>query len=142
MTTTTNGNVGRITQVIGSTLDAQFAEDRLPKIYNALKDPGCDDPRVLELRCLHESLDRAVLDAYGWNDIDVPPYCPSSDAECAAVQAFEDEVIDRLYMLNAERAREEKRLGTAAGKRSTTASPSDDEATSVPRKKRAAKGAP
>ncbi|MEK6677129.1 MAG: F0F1 ATP synthase subunit beta [Planctomycetota bacterium] len=32
-----NGNIGKITQVIGSTLDAQFQEDKLPSIYNALK---------------------------------------------------------------------------------------------------------
>jgi len=31
-----NGNVGKVTQVIGATLDAQFAEDKLPFIYNAL----------------------------------------------------------------------------------------------------------
>jgi F-type H+-transporting ATPase subunit beta len=30
-------NIGKITQVIGSTLDAQFAEDKLPAIYNALQ---------------------------------------------------------------------------------------------------------
>ncbi|MBK9127913.1 MAG: F0F1 ATP synthase subunit beta [Phycisphaerales bacterium] len=30
-------NVGKITQVIGSTLDAEFDAKRLPKIYNALK---------------------------------------------------------------------------------------------------------
>jgi F-type H+-transporting ATPase subunit beta len=30
-------NVGRISQIIGSTLDAEFEEERLPKIYNALK---------------------------------------------------------------------------------------------------------
>jgi F-type H+/Na+-transporting ATPase subunit beta len=30
-------NVGRVTQVIGSTFDAQFAEHRLPAIYNAVK---------------------------------------------------------------------------------------------------------
>ena len=30
-------NYGKVTQVIGSTLDAQFEEDRLPAIYNALK---------------------------------------------------------------------------------------------------------
>jgi len=30
-------NVGRVVQVIGSTFDAEFAEDRLPSIYNALK---------------------------------------------------------------------------------------------------------
>jgi hypothetical protein len=29
-------NVGRITQVIGSTLDAQFAENSMPALYNAL----------------------------------------------------------------------------------------------------------
>jgi F-type H+-transporting ATPase subunit beta len=32
-------NVGKVTQVIGSTLDAHFAEDRMPAIYNALKVP-------------------------------------------------------------------------------------------------------
>ncbi|HJX28163.1 MAG TPA: F0F1 ATP synthase subunit beta, partial [Thermoanaerobaculia bacterium] len=32
-----NGNYGKISQVIGSTLDAQFAEDQLPGIYNALR---------------------------------------------------------------------------------------------------------
>lgn len=30
-------NVGRITQVIGSTFDAEFAEDHLPAIYNAIR---------------------------------------------------------------------------------------------------------
>jgi F-type H+/Na+-transporting ATPase subunit beta len=36
----TNGrNFGRITQVIGSTLDAEFEEHHLPRLYNALKVP-------------------------------------------------------------------------------------------------------
>jgi hypothetical protein len=43
-----------------------------------------------------------------------------SDADREALQAFEDEVIDRLYVLNAERAREEQRLGLA-GKRAPRA---------------------
>ena len=30
-------NIGRVTQVIGSTFDAEFGEDSLPEIYNALK---------------------------------------------------------------------------------------------------------
>ena len=30
-------NIGKVTQVIGSTLDAQFAENALPAIYNALQ---------------------------------------------------------------------------------------------------------
>src|ERR1700712_986362 len=32
-----NGNYGKVTQVIGSPLDAQFAEEHLPLIYNALR---------------------------------------------------------------------------------------------------------
>ncbi|MEA2599491.1 MAG: F-type H+/Na+-transporting ATPase subunit beta, partial [Acidobacteriota bacterium] len=33
----TTGNIGKVTQVIGSTLDAHFSEDQLPGIYNALR---------------------------------------------------------------------------------------------------------
>ncbi len=36
MTTTVAKNVGRITQVIGSTFDAEFSESNLPPIYNAV----------------------------------------------------------------------------------------------------------
>src|SRR5947207_15285493 len=35
--TMTEKNVGKITQVIGSTFDAEFEEDNLPAIYNAVK---------------------------------------------------------------------------------------------------------
>src|SRR6187549_1528305 len=37
MATATATNIGKITQVIGSTFDAEFAEGHLPEIYNALK---------------------------------------------------------------------------------------------------------
>ncbi|MFP6692327.1 MAG: F0F1 ATP synthase subunit beta [Pirellulales bacterium] len=37
MATATATNVGHITQVIGSTFDAQFPEENLPAIYNAVK---------------------------------------------------------------------------------------------------------
>ena len=37
MATATATNVGKITQVIGSTFDAEFEEDHLPEIYNAVK---------------------------------------------------------------------------------------------------------
>ena len=36
-TATASGNVGRVTQIIGSTFDAEFSEDQLPEIYNAVK---------------------------------------------------------------------------------------------------------
>jgi len=38
--TQTQQNVGHITQVIGSTFDVEFPEDRLPAIYNAVKVRG------------------------------------------------------------------------------------------------------
>jgi hypothetical protein len=56
-------------------------------------------------------MDRAVLDAYGWADIVVPPFCPSTPEEQKALETFQDQVIDRLFVLNAERAEEEKRAG-------------------------------
>lgn len=36
-TTATALNTGRVTQIIGSTFDAEFDEDKMPEIYNALK---------------------------------------------------------------------------------------------------------
>jgi len=36
-TVTETKNIGRVTQVIGSTFDAEFEEDNLPAIYNAVK---------------------------------------------------------------------------------------------------------
>jgi hypothetical protein len=71
---------------------------------------------IQHLRHLHEQLDRAVLAAYGWSDIPVPPYCPprpTDHAGQAAVSHFEDTIIDRLFALNAERAAEE---AAAAGR--------------------------
>jgi hypothetical protein len=82
---------------------------RLTKTHNALADENNDDPRIVELRRLHEQTDRAVLDAYGWTDVAVPPFCARTDLERAALQDFENEVIDRLHVLNAARAREEAR---------------------------------
>ncbi len=37
MATDTATNIGHVTQIIGSTFDAEFGEDHLPDIYNALK---------------------------------------------------------------------------------------------------------
>lgn len=76
----------------------------LTKTYNALKDPRCEDRRILHLRDLHVEMDRRVLDAYGFRDITVPRYCALSDEDRAAAKRFEDEVVDRLFVLNAQRA--------------------------------------
>src|SRR5690606_1988113 len=85
----------------------------LTQTYNRLKDPACTEPRILKLRKLHEAMDRAVLDAYGWTDLSVPSYCPLDVESQQALESFQDAVIDRLFVLNAERATEEKRLGQA-----------------------------
>ncbi|MGL4593624.1 MAG: F0F1 ATP synthase subunit beta [Thermoguttaceae bacterium] len=46
---TATENIGKISQVIGSTFDAQFAEDRLPEIYNALKVDSTQKGRDIHL---------------------------------------------------------------------------------------------
>ncbi|MGK3995621.1 DNA methyltransferase [Sorangium sp. So ce1024] len=82
----------------------------LTAMYNLLKDPACARPGVVELRRLHEEMDRAVLAAYGFDDIEVPPYAaPATPGERQAAGAFEDQVIDRLFALNEARAAEEER---------------------------------
>jgi MmeI, target recognition domain len=77
----------------------------LTQTYNLLADEACHDARVVELRQLHEELDRAVLEAYGWPDVGVPPYCAPEE------NSFETAVIDRLFDLNAQRARDQERHG-------------------------------
>jgi hypothetical protein len=42
----------------------------LTDTYNRFHDPAERDPDILKLRDLHAQMDRAVLDAYGWSDID------------------------------------------------------------------------
>lgn len=83
------------------------ADQGLTQLYNKLKDAGCHDEPIVALRALHLDLDRAVLSAYGWDDLHplVPPYTtPTTDADKRALAAFEDAVIDRLFALNATRA--------------------------------------
>lgn len=75
----------------------------LTKTYNKLKDPRCEEPPIIELRRLHEELDRTVLEAYGC-DLPVPPYCPKSDEDEAALEVFKRAVVEHLYTLNAERS--------------------------------------
>ncbi len=118
----------------------------LTKTYNALKDPACQDERILHLRKLHEDLDRAVLETYGWKEITVPPYCALSDEDRAALQAFEDEVIDKLFVLNAERAEAEKKAAAAlapaakAPRKTAAKTPPSADSEAAPKKGRPRKG--
>jgi hypothetical protein len=103
----------------------QSTNQGLTTTYNLLKDPDVDDPAIVALRALHLELDRAVLAAYGWADIPVPPYTdPVTDADWKAREAFEDELIDRLFALNATRATAERLLGPTPSTKSPSPPPS------------------
>jgi hypothetical protein len=71
-------------------------------LWNRLLDPHEDDPRILALRATRERMDRAVLAAYGWAELD-----PDD----------KDEIIKRLRALNARRAAEEAAAAAEGGKR-------------------------
>jgi hypothetical protein len=104
----------------------------LTQTYNRFHDPDERDPGILELRRLHDEMDRAVLDAYGWQDLE--PTCEfllDHDDEVGegarttkAVRSkpwryrwpdtVRDDVLARLLALNAELARGERLRGDEA----------------------------
>jgi hypothetical protein len=98
----------------------------LTKTYNRFHDPEETSADIQKLRELHAAMDRAVLDAYGWNDI--PTDCEflldyeeeESEEESSGRRKkkpyryrwpdeVRDEVLARLLALNAERHAEEVR---------------------------------
>lgn len=97
----------------------------LTKTYNRFHDPDDKAADVVELRRLHDAMDRAVLRAYGWDDL-----AKRAKAEFLTKQSEDDpkyqgrlfwpaefraEVLSRLLALNAERHAAEQTAG-AAGK--------------------------
>jgi hypothetical protein len=73
-----------------------------------------DHGLVSVLRELHDDLDRAVFDAYGWSDLAAelvgkPGATTPLPDKPAAQAAAEEELLARLVRLNAERAAEEAR---------------------------------
>jgi hypothetical protein len=104
-------------------------DEGLTTTYNRFHDPEETDPEILRLRELHEAMDRAVLDAYGWTD--VPTGCEFlldyeiEDDEAGGRRrkkpwryrwpdVVRDDVLARLLELNAERAAAEQRAGVGA----------------------------
>jgi len=98
----------------------------LTKTYNRFHDRRDTSHDIVQLRELHDAMDREVLKAYGWGDI--PPVCQflpvhqSDDAEESEEGRFRyrwpdeirDKVLARLLVLNAQRAEEERLAGSAA----------------------------
>ena len=93
----------------------------LTKTYNRFHRPDEYSPDILKLRELHDAMDRAVLDSYGWQDLQ--PKCDffpefdeeeDDDSESGRMRQkkyryrwpdeIHDEVLARLLALNRERA--------------------------------------
>ena len=105
-------------------------DEGLTKTYNRFHDPNETDPRIGKLRELHSEMDRAVLSAYGWDDV---------PTECEFLLDYEideeewgnrrkpyryrwpdevhDEVLARLLDLNAQRAAAEASAGAGRAER-------------------------
>ena len=99
----------------------------LTKTYNRFHDPDETSPDILHLRDLHAAMDRAVLDAYGWTDLQptaefLLDYEPDEEDEQAGKRKkkpwrlrwpdpIRDEVLARLLDLNAKRAAAERARG-------------------------------
>ena len=93
----------------------------LTKTYNRFHRPDEYSPDILKLRELHDAMDRAVLDAYGWHDLQpvcefFPEFDDEDDEESESARPRQkryryrwpddvhDEVLARLLALNRERA--------------------------------------
>ena len=103
----------------------------LTATYNRFHDPDERAPDIFKLRELHEAMDRAVLDAYGWTDLkptcefildyeeeeddDGKPSRKKKPWRYRWPDEFRDEVLARLLALNQERAAQEKAMGNASG---------------------------
>ncbi|MGJ3262134.1 MAG: class I SAM-dependent DNA methyltransferase [Salinarimonas sp.] len=69
---------------------------------------------VAVLKAIHDDIDRATLEAYGWEDlapalVGKPGATTPSPHKTKAQEAAEEELLSRLVALNKERAAEEKR---------------------------------
>jgi len=118
----------------------------LTKTYNRFHDPNEHHPELLRLRALHAEMDRAVLAAYGWTDLDTT--CDFyldyeiDEASFAAVpgasvrgsdkkkpyryrfpDAIRDELLARLLELNQARFREEQLAGLHSKESKSAAAP-------------------
>jgi hypothetical protein len=117
----------------------RHAQQGLTDSYNRFHDPDERDPNILKLRELHEAMDRAVLDAYGWTDI--PTACEfrldyeededSDEAPSRRKKPYRlrwpaevhDEVLARLLDLNQKRAEAERLAGAHAEPKAAKAAP-------------------
>jgi hypothetical protein len=112
-------------------------DEGMTKIYARFHEPDEHDPDIVKLRDLHATMDRAVLESYGWHDLAERATCEfqleyedldeDDEDEGAArkkkkkkpwrykwPQDFRDKVLARLLELNAVRAEQERLAGESA----------------------------
>jgi len=77
----------------------------LTTTYNHVHDPADRDPAVVHLREIHAAIDRAVFDAYGWNDLDpeIGHHPTKIGTRWTFSPAVRFEVLDRLLAENHRR---------------------------------------
>ena len=106
----------------------QLHNKGLTTLYNQFHNPDFEWPEIEELRELHDCMDRAVLNAYGWSDIQprcefIPEFDDEDDDEDNGhprrtkyryrwPDEIRDVVLARLLELNRKRATEEGQLPT------------------------------
>jgi hypothetical protein len=104
-------------------------DEGLTKTYNRFHDPSETSPDIQRLREMHDAMDRAVLDAYGWHDIQpVCEFFPEFDDEVEEdensrpkrkkfryrwPEAVHDNVLALLLDLNRQRALEQGQMDAA-----------------------------
>ena len=125
----------------------------LTSTYNRFHDPHEKSPEILKLRELHDAMDRAVLEAYGWHDLAQTARCEflldyeEDDEETGKKKSkkkkpwrlrwpddFRDEVLARLLELNEQRHKEELLAGKQLGKAEKPPKPAKASQPKKPRK--------
>lgn len=101
-------------------------DEGLTKTYNRFHDPVEKSPDILKLRELHAAMDRAVIDAYGWDIKDedlvcefIPDFTEEDDDGNEIPKNIRyrwrdevrDDILARLLALNAERYQAEVNAG-------------------------------
>ena len=105
----------------------------LTATYNRFHNPDENDSDIIRLRELHAVMDRAVLDAYGWTDVQTTckfllDYEEAEDTDESITgrrkkkpwryrwpDDVRDEILARLLELNAERAKEQSSIPEPSG---------------------------
>ena len=97
---------------VGRTLDTERREIMLrrdlglTKLYNLVNDPDYTDDDIERMREIHVELDQAVMDAYGWGDVELDHgfHTYRQMQRWTVSPAARVEILDRLLEENLRRA--------------------------------------